>query len=43
VQERPKDVFESAKPKPPKEEPPTPPKEDSGDDIDILKSLDNLW
>jgi hypothetical protein len=44
VQERPKDVFESAKPKPPKEEPLTPPKEeDSGDDIDILKSLDNLW
>jgi len=38
-----KEVFAPSKPKPVKEEPPTPPKEDSGDDIDILKSLDNLW
>ena len=43
VQENPKDVFVSAKSEPVKEEPPTPPKEESEDDIDILKSLDNLW
>jgi hypothetical protein len=39
VQEKPKDVFESAN----KEEKTPPPEEDSGDDIDILKSIDNLW
>jgi len=43
VQEPPKEVYASTKPEPVKEKPPTPPKEDSGDDIDILKSLDNLW
>jgi hypothetical protein len=44
VQEAPKEVYTVSKPKPAKEEPPTPPKEeDSGDDIDILKSIDNLW
>lgn len=43
VQETPKEVYASTKPKSAKEEPPTPPNEDSGDDIDILKSLDNLW
>lgn len=43
VQEPPKEGYTISKPKSAKEEPPTPPKEDSGDDIDILKSLDNLW
>jgi outer membrane biosynthesis protein TonB len=43
VQETPKEVYAVSKPEPVKEEPPTPPKEDSGDDIDILKSIDNLW
>jgi len=43
VQEPPKEVYAVSKPESVKEEPPTPPKEDSGDDIDILKSLDNLW
>jgi hypothetical protein len=39
MQEKPKDVFVSAN----REEKMPPPEEDSGDDIDILKSLDNLW
>ncbi|MFZ8786936.1 hypothetical protein [Thermocrinis sp.] len=39
-----KEVYAVSKPEPVKEEPSTPPKEEnSGDDIDILKSLDNLW
>jgi len=41
VQETPKEVYAVSKPKPVKEEPSPPPEED--DDIDILKSLDNLW
>jgi len=43
VQEPSKDVFVSAKPEPVKEEKTPPPEDDSGDGIDILKSLDNLW
>jgi hypothetical protein len=43
VQEPPKEVFASSKPEPVKEDKTPPPKEDSDDDIDILKSLDNLW
>jgi hypothetical protein len=43
VQEPPKEVFASSKPKPVKEDKTPPSKEDSDDDIDILKSLDNLW
>ena len=40
VQEPPKEVF-TPPPKPVKQETPPPPEGD--DDIDILKSLDNLW
>jgi len=40
VQERPKDVFESAKPKPVKEEPPPPPEEGLDD---ILKRIESFW
>jgi len=36
-----KDVYTFSKPKAVKEEPPPPPEGD--DDIDILKSLENLW
>jgi hypothetical protein len=43
VQEPSKEVFVSAKPEPVKEEKTPPPEDDSGDGIDILKSLDNLW
>jgi hypothetical protein len=43
VQETSKEVFVSAKPEPVKEEKTPPPEDDSGDGIDILKSLDNLW
>ncbi len=41
MQEPPKEVNEALKPKPVKEELSPPPKEE--DDIDILKSLENLW
>jgi len=41
VQETPKEFYAVSKPKPVKEEPPPPPEEDN--DIDILKSLENLW
>jgi hypothetical protein len=41
VQEPPKEVYAVSKSKPVKEEPPPPPEEDN--DIDILKSLENLW
>jgi hypothetical protein len=40
VQERPKDVFESAKPEPVKEEKTAPPEESLDD---ILKRIENLW
>jgi outer membrane biosynthesis protein TonB len=43
VQEPPKEVYASSKPEPVKEEKTPPPEDDSGDGIDILKSLDNLW
>jgi len=43
VQEPPKEVYASSKPEPVKEDKTPPSKEDSGGDIDILKSLDNLW
>ncbi len=42
VQGSSKEAYVVSKPKPVKEEP-LPPEEDSGGDIDILKSLDNLW
>ena len=41
MQELPKEAYTLSKPKPVKEEPPPPPEEEG--DIDILKSLDNLW
>jgi hypothetical protein len=43
VQERPKDVFESAKPEPVKEERTAPPKEDLELDEEVLKRIENLW
>ena len=43
VQEPPKEVSAPSKPEPVKEDKTPPSKEDSDDDIDILKSLDNLW
>jgi hypothetical protein len=43
VQETPKEVFAPSKPEPAKEEKTPPSKEDSDEDIDILKSIDNLW
>jgi hypothetical protein len=36
-----KEFYAVSKPKSVKEEPPTPPEEDN--DIDILRSLENLW
>ena len=38
-----KEVYAGSKPEPVKEEKTPPPEDDSGDGIDILKSLDNLW
>jgi hypothetical protein len=43
VQERPKDVFESAKPEPVKGERTAPPKEDLELDEEVLKRIENLW
>jgi outer membrane biosynthesis protein TonB len=43
MQERPKDDYSATKPEPVKEERTAPSKEDESSDIDILKSLDNLW
>jgi hypothetical protein len=43
VQERPKDVFESAKPEPVKGERTAPPKEDVELDEEVLKRIENLW
>jgi uncharacterized membrane protein len=43
VQETPKEVYAPSKPEPAKEEKTPPSKEGSDDDIDILKSIDNLW
>jgi hypothetical protein len=43
IQERPKDVFESAKPEPIKGERTAPPKEDLELDEEVLKRIENLW
>ena len=43
VQERPKDVVESAKPEPVKGERTAPPKEDVELNEEVLKRIENLW
>jgi hypothetical protein len=43
VQERPKDVFESAKPEPVKGERTAPPKEDLELDEEVLKRIESFW
>jgi hypothetical protein len=43
AQERPKDVFESAKPEPVKGERTASPKEDVELDEEVLKRIENLW